>query len=59
MIKVARGVEPKVLRRNGIRWRDELLRLKADPGATKKQLRAAEGKYNHPEVKAQRNTLAL
>lgn len=53
MIKVARGAEPKVLRRNGIRWRDDLLRLKADPRATKKQIRGAEGKYNHPEVKAQ------
>lgn len=52
MIKVGRGAEPKTLRRNGLRWRADLLRLQADPQATPVQIRKAEGKYNHPEVKA-------
>lgn len=52
MINVERGDEPKVLRRYGVRWRDHLLRLKADPTATKRQIKRAESKYNHPEVKA-------
>jgi uncharacterized protein (TIGR02646 family) len=51
VIKLVRGVEPRVLHRNGLRWRDDLLRLQADPAATKGQLRQAEGKYNHTEVK--------
>lgn len=52
MIKVGRGAEPKTLRRNGLRWRADLLGLRADPQATPIQIRKAEGKYNHPEVKA-------
>ncbi|WP_129633802.1 HNH endonuclease [Candidatus Oscillochloris fontis] len=57
MIKVVRDAEPRVLRRNSTRWRDKLLRLRADPHATKKQIKAAESKYNHHEIKAQLKTM--
>lgn len=51
MIKVVRTAEPMVLRRNGQNWRDTLLRLRADPATTKKQMHNAESKYNRAEVK--------
>ncbi len=56
MISIVRTLEPTALKRNGLRWKTELLAaiaaVNADPTpANKDRKKKAEGKYQHQKVK--------